>query len=102
MRIQVHRGGLNPRDKRKFEQMMKDGDLDVLACTPTLELGIDIGQVDVATSAFKMNLIPLFKETGGAERVGKKSLPFVGLDLKKVGVNIIPGLFTKPNAPTKG
>ena len=80
MRIQVHRGGLNPRDKRKFEGMMKRGELDVLSCTPTLELGIDIGQVDVATSAFKNEFDSFIQRIGRAGRRGQRSYAFCVFD----------------------
>tara|TARA_Y100001936_G_scaffold176994_1_gene173608 strand:- start:126 stop:2747 length:2622 start_codon:yes stop_codon:yes gene_type:complete len=80
MRIEVHRGGLNPRDKRKFEGMMKRGELDVLSCTPTLELGIDIGQVDVATSAFKNEFDSFIQRTGRAGRRGQTSYAFCVFD----------------------
>ena len=80
IRIEVHRGGLNPRDKRKFEGMMKRGELDVLSCTPTLELGIDIGQVDVAISAFKNEFDSFIQRTGRAGRRGQRSYAFCVFD----------------------
>ena len=80
MKIEVHRGGLNPRERRKFEVMMKQGDLDVLSCTPTLELGIDIGQVDTATSAFKNEFDSFIQRTGRAGRRGQTSYAFCVFD----------------------
>ena len=52
---------------------MKDGDLDIISCTPTLELGIDIGLVDVAISAFKSEYDAFVQRIGRAGRSGQKS-----------------------------
>jgi DEAD/DEAH box helicase domain-containing protein len=73
IRIQVHRGGLDQRDRKLYESQMKAGELDVLSCTPTLELGIDIGHVDVVISAFKNEFDSFIQRIGRAGRMGQKS-----------------------------
>ena len=52
---------------------MKTGELDALSCTPTLELGIDIGHVDVVISAFKNEYDSFVQRIGRAGRMGQKS-----------------------------
>ncbi|QUC65532.1 DEAD/DEAH box helicase [Nitrosopumilus sp. K4] len=73
MRIQVHRGGLDQNYRKLYENQMKAGELDVLSCTPTLELGIDIGHVDVVISAFKNEYDSFVQRIGRAGRMGQKS-----------------------------
>ena len=73
IRIQIHRGGLDQRDRKMYESQMKAGDLDVLSCTPTLELGIDIGHVDVVISAFKNEFDSFVQRIGRAGRMGQES-----------------------------
>ena len=73
IRIQVHRGGINQRDRKLYELQMKAGELDALSCTPTLELGIDIGRVDVVISAFKNEYDSFVQRIGRAGRMGQKS-----------------------------
>lgn len=73
IRIQVHRGGLDQKDRKTYENEMKEGQLDVLSCTPTLELGIDIGHVDVAISAFKNEFDSFVQRIGRAGRKGQTS-----------------------------
>lgn len=73
IRIQIHRGGLDQRDRKLYESQMKSGELDVLSCTPTLELGIDIGHVDVVISAFKNEFDSFIQRIGRAGRMGQKS-----------------------------
>ncbi len=73
IRIQIHRGGLDQNDRKLYESQMKAGELDVLSCTPTLELGIDIGHVDVVISAFKNEFDSFIQRIGRAGRRGQKS-----------------------------
>ncbi len=73
IRIQVHRGGLEQNDRKLYESQMKAGELDALSCTPTLELGIDIGHVDVVISAFKNEFDSFIQRIGRAGRMGQKS-----------------------------
>lgn len=73
IRIQIHRGGLDQNSRKLHESQMKAGELDALSCTPTLELGIDIGHVDVVISAFKNEYDSFVQRIGRAGRMGQKS-----------------------------
>jgi DEAD/DEAH box helicase domain-containing protein len=73
IRIQVHRGGLEQENRKLYESQMKGGELDILSCTPTLELGIDIGNLDVVISAFKNEYDSFVQRIGRAGRRGQKS-----------------------------
>ncbi|WP_182130845.1 DEAD/DEAH box helicase [Nitrosopumilus sp. b3] len=73
IRIQIHRGGLDQNNRKLYESQMKAGELDALSCTPTLELGIDIGHVDVVISAFKNEYDSFVQRIGRAGRMGQKS-----------------------------
>ena len=73
IKIQVHRGGLEQSNRKLYESQMKLGELDALSCTPTLELGIDIGHVDVVISSFKNEYDSFVQRIGRAGRMGQKS-----------------------------
>jgi len=47
VRVGVHHGSLSRDERERSEQDFKDGKLKALVCTATLELGIDIGAVDL-------------------------------------------------------
>ena len=80
IKIKVHSGVLEKDDRRIAEGEMKQGDLDVLSCTPTLELGIDIGRVNVVISAFTGEYDKLVQRMGRAGRRGQKSYTFCVFD----------------------
>lgn len=50
-KMAIHRAGLTPGERKAVEEALKRGDVNVAISTPTLELGIDIGDVDVAILA---------------------------------------------------
>jgi len=78
IKIGVHRAGLLPKVRKIMENSFRSGKLDVLSSTPTLELGIDIGDVDSVIS----NLVPvnrLLQRLGRAARSGQEGFAFLTL-----------------------
>lgn len=76
--IRVHRGGLSAGYRRSVEDAFRGGSLQAISCTPTLELGIDIGSVDGVVSP----IIPvnrLMQRIGRAARRGQKGYAFLAL-----------------------
>ena len=69
----VHKAGFPKRIREKVEKMFRNGDVNVLASTSTLELGIDIGDVDCVVS--ELVPYPVFiQRSGRAGRRLKKGL----------------------------
>ncbi|MGI0012002.1 MAG: DEAD/DEAH box helicase [Nitrososphaera sp.] len=76
--IRVHRAGLTPSIRKEVEQQFKSGKLSAISATPTLELGIDIGDVDAIIS----NIVPvdrLIQRVGRAARRGQRGYAFLAL-----------------------
>src|SRR5688572_12556724 len=76
--IRVHRAGLPPPLRKEIEQQFKTGQLMAISATPTLELGIDIGDVDAIIS----NIVPvnrLTQRVGRAARRGQQGYAFLAL-----------------------
>ncbi|HEY3094139.1 MAG TPA: DEAD/DEAH box helicase [Nitrososphaera sp.] len=76
--IRVHRAGLPPALRKEIEQQFKSGQLMAISATPTLELGIDIGDVDAIIS----NIVPvnrLTQRVGRAARSGQQGYAFLAL-----------------------
>ncbi|HEX2014999.1 MAG TPA: DEAD/DEAH box helicase [Nitrososphaera sp.] len=76
--IRVHRAGLSAATRKEVEQQFKSGRLSAISATPTLELGIDIGDVDAIIS----NIVPvnrLIQRVGRAARRGQSGYAFLAL-----------------------
>ena len=74
----VHRAGLPMTYRQKVEDAFRDGDLDLLVSTPTLELGIDIGDLDSVVSML-VGITRLTQRIGRAGRKGQESVAVLAL-----------------------
>lgn len=72
--VYVHRAGLLPEQRREVEKGLRSSEIVAVASTPTLELGIDIGDLDCVILA---NIPPSFSKyvqrTGRCGRRGRKA-----------------------------
>ncbi|MFQ5782225.1 MAG: DEAD/DEAH box helicase [Nitrosopumilus sp.] len=76
--IKVHRAGLMANYRASVERQFKEDNLQAISCTPTLELGIDVGNVDcVISSTIPVNR--LIQRIGRAARKGQRGYAFLAL-----------------------
>ncbi|MGQ0605550.1 MAG: DEAD/DEAH box helicase [Candidatus Nitrosotenuis sp.] len=76
--IRVHRAGLMANYRSFVEKSFKENKIMSISCTPTLELGIDVGNVDgVISSTIPVNR--LMQRIGRAARKGQKGFAFLAL-----------------------
>jgi DEAD/DEAH box helicase domain-containing protein len=76
--IKVHRAGLMVNYRKSVEKQFKEDKIEAISCTPTLELGIDVGNVDgVISSTIPVNR--LIQRIGRAARKGQRGYAFLAL-----------------------
>lgn len=76
--IRVHRAGLMANYRSFVEKAFKEDKISAVSCTPTLELGIDVGNVDgVISSTIPVNR--LMQRIGRAARKGQRGFAFLAL-----------------------
>ncbi len=76
--IKVHRAGLMANYRTAVEREFKEDKIQAISCTPTLELGIDVGNVDcVISSTIPVNR--LIQRIGRAARKGQRGYAFLAL-----------------------
>jgi len=73
--IATYRAGYLPEDRRKIEKQLKDGILKGVVSTNALELGIDIGSLDVVImSGYPGTMMSTRQQAGRSGRNGRESL----------------------------
>ena len=74
-RIRAYRGGYLPTERRDAERAMRDGRIDGIVSTSALELGVDIGSLDVVVlNGYPGSVAATWQRFGRAGRRQKPSL----------------------------
>lgn len=81
LNIAVHRSGMNPQKRKLVEIALRNNEIKAISCTPTLELGINIGHIDGVVSAFTTPG-KLTQRIGRAGRRGQDAFAYMILDEK--------------------
>lgn len=75
VRVGVHRAGLSPEMRRSVEEEFREGELRALVATPTMELGVDIGDLDAVVMAhLPRSYSSYIQRAGRAGRRGRAGL----------------------------
>ncbi len=75
LRVRSYRAGLLPEERRKIERALACGELDGVIATSALELGIDIGELDVCILlGWPGSSIAAWQRSGRVGRAGREAL----------------------------
>lgn len=74
-RIAAYRGGYLPKERRDIEKRLRDADIDCVVSTSALELGVDIGALDVCIlNGYPGSVAAAWQRLGRAGRRQRKAL----------------------------
>jgi len=74
-RVEAYRGGYLPTERRATERRLRAGDLDCVVATSALELGVDIGALDVCVlNGYPGTIAGTWQRLGRAGRRNRTSL----------------------------
>ena len=76
-RIRAYRGGYLPTERRETERALRSGSIDGVVSTSALELGVDIGSLDVAIlNGYPGSIAATWQRLG---RAGRRQQPSLGV-----------------------
>ena len=86
-KIRGYRGGYLPNERRKIEQGLRNGDIQIVVSTNALELGIDIGQLDVSImTGYPGSISSSWQQAG---RSGRRQTTSVSIMVLKI-IGLLP------------
>ena len=88
LQIHVHRSGITDERRAIIESGLRSGSIRAVACTPTLEVGINLGKLDAVVSSYAPHP-RLLQRIGRAGRKGQASNAVMVLDENSA----IPGYY---------
>ncbi len=88
LEIHVHRSGITDERRGIIESGLRSGEIRAVACTPTLEVGINLGKLDAVVSSYAPHP-RLLQRIGRAGRKGQASNAVMVLD----ELGAIPGYY---------
>ncbi len=89
--VAVHRAGLEPEYRKRVEEEFREGKIQGIVATPTMELGIDLGDLDAIVMATLPRSIASYLQRAG--RAGRRDRP--GLILTLMGDDPIEQYFLR-------
>ena len=101
--VRGYRGGYLPKERRQIENGLKKGEIQVVVSTNALELGIDIGQLDISILAgYPGSIASTWQQAGRAGRRQGTSLTILVASSSPLDQYIIehPEYFTEKNPET--
>ena len=102
-KVRGYRGGYLPKERREIERGLKNGTIQVVVSTNALELGIDIGQLDVSIMAgYPGSVASTWQQSGRAGRRQKISLTILVASSSPLDQYIVehPAYFFEKNPET--
>ncbi|MHA2387493.1 MAG: DEAD/DEAH box helicase [Candidatus Hodarchaeales archaeon] len=77
--IGIHRAGLSKKIREEVEAQFREGEVDLLIATPTLELGIDIGELEIVVTP-PISVNRAIQRIGRAGRKGQDAVAIIHLN----------------------
>ncbi len=72
LQIEAYRGGYSPKERRQIEQRLFKGELKGVAATSAMEMGVDIGGLDVVLmNGYPGSLTSFWQQAGRSGRAGR-------------------------------
>jgi DEAD/DEAH box helicase domain-containing protein len=96
-RVAAYRGGYLPTERRATEKQLRSGDVDCVVATSALELGVDIGALDVCVlNGYPGTIASTWQRIGRAGRRNRASLGVVVASSQPLDQYIVrnPAFFT--------
>ncbi|MHA2347545.1 MAG: DEAD/DEAH box helicase, partial [Candidatus Hodarchaeales archaeon] len=77
--VGIHRAGLAKKVREEVEQQFRNGNINLLIATPTLELGVDIGDLEIVVTP-PISINRTIQRIGRAGRKGQDAIAIIHLN----------------------